>query len=94
MNRNPRMRFKPALTRADLVAIKEGNPERAGVRAMLLPSHQLTYTNAETADERIVFRDSLYHRPRGSAASPDSWLPNYQATTREPHERWILRTYQ
>jgi hypothetical protein len=35
MNSNPRMRFKPPLTRADLVAIQERNPGRADVRALL-----------------------------------------------------------
>lgn len=35
MNSNPRMRFKPPLTRADLVAIQERNPGSADVRALL-----------------------------------------------------------
>jgi hypothetical protein len=35
MNSDPRMRFKPPLTRADLVVIQERNPESANVRALL-----------------------------------------------------------
>jgi hypothetical protein len=35
MNSGPHMRFKPALTRADLVAIQERNPESADVRTLL-----------------------------------------------------------
>jgi hypothetical protein len=35
MNSGPHMRFKPPLTRADLVAIQERNPESADVRALL-----------------------------------------------------------
>lgn len=35
MNSYPQMRFKPPLSRADLVAIQERNPESADVRALL-----------------------------------------------------------
>jgi hypothetical protein len=35
MNSDPRMRFKPQLARADLVAIQERNPGSADVRALL-----------------------------------------------------------
>jgi hypothetical protein len=35
MNSNPRMRFKPPLTRADLVAIQERNPGSPDVRTLL-----------------------------------------------------------
>jgi hypothetical protein len=35
MNSGSRMRFKPPLTRADLVAIQERNPESTDVRALL-----------------------------------------------------------